>query len=175
MWVQILCGLVIYKICKKLFYDDDVLDVETSDSNAIFSVAARFNFSLVNKIPFLYETWNSKVVSCFFRMIILFDSFFLNFYKICRLEKLYKGKAYVGLRIPDPDTGSRQNIDIVLITKGYIFLSFFSRLYLFWFIRLFPLFVLLIKYLTFWRNELNLTISPYSDDLNDLNTLEQKK
>ncbi|KAH9728091.1 NERD domain-containing protein [Citrus sinensis] len=75
MWVQILCGLVIYKICKKLFYDDDVLDVETSDSNAIFSVAAR-------------------------------------------LEKLYKGKAYVGLRIPDPDTGSRQNIDIVLITKG---------------------------------------------------------
>lgn len=59
-------------------------------------------------------------------MIILFDCFFfLNFYKICRLEKLYKGKAYVGLRIPDPDTGSRQNIDIVLITKGYIFLSFF--------------------------------------------------
>ncbi|KAJ4721097.1 NERD domain-containing protein [Melia azedarach] len=75
MWVQILCGLLIYKICKRIFYDDDVLDVETSDSNAIFSVASR-------------------------------------------LEKLYRGKAYVGLRIPDPDTGSRQNIDIVLITKG---------------------------------------------------------
>ncbi|KAK0579944.1 hypothetical protein LWI29_033818 [Acer saccharum] len=34
------------------------------------------------------------------------------------LEKLYGGKAYVGLRIPDPDTGSRENIDIVLVTKG---------------------------------------------------------
>ncbi|XP_031277116.1 uncharacterized protein LOC116135544 [Pistacia vera] len=75
MWVQILCGLVLYKLFKRIFYDDDDLDVETSDSNAIFSVANR-------------------------------------------LEKLYGGKAYVGLRIPDPDTGSRQNIDIVLVTKG---------------------------------------------------------
>ncbi|XP_062073517.1 uncharacterized protein LOC133777792 [Humulus lupulus] len=49
--------------------------VETSDSNALFSVADR-------------------------------------------LEKLYGGKAYVGLRIPDADTGTRQNIDLVLLTKG---------------------------------------------------------
>ncbi|KAL4354077.1 hypothetical protein GQ457_06G014810 [Hibiscus cannabinus] len=35
-----------------------------------------------------------------------------------RLEKLYGGKVYVGLHIPDADTGSRQNIDIVLVTKG---------------------------------------------------------
>lgn len=34
-----------------------------------------------------------------------------------RLEKIGGGKAYVGLRIPDPDTGDRQNIDIVLVTK----------------------------------------------------------
>ncbi|XP_044477859.1 uncharacterized protein LOC123205108 isoform X1 [Mangifera indica] len=75
MWVQILCGLVIYKLFKRIFCGDDVLDIETSDSIAIFSVANR-------------------------------------------LEKLYGGKAHVGLRIPDPDTGSRQNIDIVLVTKG---------------------------------------------------------
>lgn len=55
--------------------DDDVLEVESSDTNALFNVA--------NK-----------------------------------LEKLYGGKVYVGLRIPDADTGSRQNIDIVLVTKG---------------------------------------------------------
>ncbi|KAE8699281.1 hypothetical protein F3Y22_tig00110584pilonHSYRG00544 [Hibiscus syriacus] len=35
-----------------------------------------------------------------------------------RLEQLYGGKVYVGLRIPDADTGSRRNIDIVLVTKG---------------------------------------------------------
>ena len=38
--------------------------------------------------------------------------------EFCRLEKLYGGKAYVGLRIPDADTSSRQDIDLVLLTKG---------------------------------------------------------
>ncbi|KAL7106673.1 hypothetical protein ACP275_06G008600 [Erythranthe tilingii] len=34
-----------------------------------------------------------------------------------RLEKVYKGcKVYVGLQIPDPDSASRQNIDLVLVT-----------------------------------------------------------
>ncbi|XP_062119848.1 uncharacterized protein LOC133834294 [Humulus lupulus] len=75
MWLEILCGLILYKVFKLFFYDDDILDVETSDSNALFSVADR-------------------------------------------LEKLYGGKAYVGLRIPDADTGTRQNIDLVLLTKG---------------------------------------------------------
>ncbi|KAH0919567.1 hypothetical protein HID58_027227 [Brassica napus] len=37
-----------------------------------------------------------------------------------RLEKLYGGKAYVGLRIPDADTSSRQDIDLVLLTKGQV-------------------------------------------------------
>ncbi|XP_071690837.1 uncharacterized protein [Rutidosis leptorrhynchoides] len=34
-----------------------------------------------------------------------------------RLQALYRGKVYVGLRIPDSDTASRQNIDLVLVTK----------------------------------------------------------
>ncbi|EOY10146.1 Plasma membrane isoform 4 [Theobroma cacao] len=75
MWVEIICGLIVYRLFRRFFYDDDVLEVETSDSNAIFSVANR-------------------------------------------LEKLYGGKVYVGLHIPDADTGSRQNIDMVLVTKG---------------------------------------------------------
>ncbi|CAO2832295.1 unnamed protein product [Amaranthus hypochondriacus] len=74
MWVEILCGLVLYKVLRLFFGNDDVLDIETSDFNAIFSVASR-------------------------------------------LEKLYGGKAYVGLRIPDADSGSRQNIDLVLVTS----------------------------------------------------------
>lgn len=34
-----------------------------------------------------------------------------------RLEKLYGGRCFVGLRIPDPDAGERQHIDVVLVTK----------------------------------------------------------
>ncbi|KAM6586449.1 hypothetical protein CsatA_009054 [Cannabis sativa] len=75
MWVEILCGLILYKVIKRFFYDDDILEVESSDSNALFSVSDR-------------------------------------------LEKLYGGKTYVGLRIPDADTGTRQNIDLVLLTEG---------------------------------------------------------
>ncbi|KAF5189393.1 plasma protein [Thalictrum thalictroides] len=75
MWPELLvCGLVIYKVIKRFFYDDDILDVETSDSNAMFLVGSR-------------------------------------------LEKLYGGKVYLGLRIPDPDTGTRQNIDMVIVNK----------------------------------------------------------
>ncbi|KAK6926191.1 Nuclease-related domain, NERD [Dillenia turbinata] len=74
MWVEILCGIVIYKLFRWFFHDDDILEIESSDSDSIFSVASR-------------------------------------------IEKLYDGKVYVGLRIPDAETGSRQNIDMVLITK----------------------------------------------------------
>lgn len=78
MWVEIVCGLVIYKLFRRLFSGgDDLLDFDSSASNALFSVASR-------------------------------------------LEKLYGGKAYVGLRIPDADTGSRQNIDLALVTKGEV-------------------------------------------------------
>ncbi|KAK4284971.1 hypothetical protein QN277_001729 [Acacia crassicarpa] len=75
MWVAVICGLVIYQLFKCFFYDDDTMDLEYSDTNALFSVADR-------------------------------------------LKKLYGGNVYVGLRIPDADTGSRQSIDIVLVTKG---------------------------------------------------------
>ncbi|GAV90157.1 NERD domain-containing protein [Cephalotus follicularis] len=75
MWVEIFCGLIIYRLCRRFFWEDDLLEIETSDTDAVFSVANR-------------------------------------------LEKLYGGKAYVGLRIPDADTGSRQNIDVVLVNKG---------------------------------------------------------
>ncbi|KAK1415077.1 hypothetical protein QVD17_30848 [Tagetes erecta] len=37
-----------------------------------------------------------------------------------RLQTLYGGNAYVGLRIPDPDTASRQSIDLVHVTKGQV-------------------------------------------------------
>lgn len=75
MWIELLCGLVIYKIITRFFSeDDDEIAVESSDSTALFTVAER-------------------------------------------LEKLYGGKTYVGLKIPDADTGTRQNIDIVLVTK----------------------------------------------------------
>ncbi|XP_054815182.1 uncharacterized protein LOC129315488 [Prosopis cineraria] len=75
MWVAVVCGLIIYKLFKCFFYDDDTMDLEYSDTNALFSVADR-------------------------------------------LKKLYGGNVYLGLRIPDADSGSRQSIDIVLVTKG---------------------------------------------------------
>ena len=42
MWVEIFCGLIIFKFLKWFFYDDDVLDLESSDFNALFSVANRY-------------------------------------------------------------------------------------------------------------------------------------
>ncbi|KAL8142679.1 hypothetical protein V2J09_015711 [Rumex salicifolius] len=77
MWFEILCGLVIYKVVRLFCGDDDAFEVETSDSDAIFSVASR-------------------------------------------LEKLYGGKVYIGLRIPDADSGSRQHVDLVIVSKGEI-------------------------------------------------------
>ncbi|CAN6288670.1 unnamed protein product [Urochloa humidicola] len=78
MWVEILCGLVAYKIIRRFFFDDDdasyLADLDSSHSDLCFAVAAR-------------------------------------------LEKLYGGRCFVGLRIPDPDAGERQHIDVVLVTK----------------------------------------------------------
>lgn len=74
MWVEILFGVVLYKLLTGYFFDDDASVADSSDFDATFAVSKR-------------------------------------------LEKLYGGKAYVGLRIPDADTGSRQTIDIVLLTK----------------------------------------------------------
>ncbi|XP_042514875.1 uncharacterized protein LOC122089312 isoform X2 [Macadamia integrifolia] len=77
MWIQILCGLVFYKLIKWFFYQDDTYEIESSDSDAKFMVATR-------------------------------------------IEKVYGGKVYLGPRIPDVDSGTRQNIDMVLVTKGEV-------------------------------------------------------
>ncbi|XP_074320448.1 uncharacterized protein LOC141657196 [Silene latifolia] len=78
MWLEVILGGALLYIIWSFFTDDDVLDIGTSDFNAIFSVASR-------------------------------------------LEKLYGGKAFIGLRIPDPDadsdTASRISIDLVVLTK----------------------------------------------------------
>ncbi|ONK71952.1 uncharacterized protein A4U43_C04F14090 [Asparagus officinalis] len=77
MWFEIVCGLVIYKVFRRLIYGgdaDDIPDVDSKHSDLSFAVARR-------------------------------------------LEKSHGGKAYVGLRIPDPDTSSRKHIEIVLVTK----------------------------------------------------------
>ncbi|XP_051126109.1 uncharacterized protein LOC127248020 [Andrographis paniculata] len=75
MWVELICGLLLYRFFKRFFYGPDPrLALDSSPSIALFSVAKR-------------------------------------------LEKLNRGsKVYVGLRIPDPDSASRRNIDLVLIT-----------------------------------------------------------
>ncbi|KAG2701198.1 hypothetical protein I3760_06G033700 [Carya illinoinensis] len=72
--IAMFCCLFIYALFSCLF-DEVVLEIQTSDSSALFEVANRF-------------------------------------------EKLYGGKVYVGLRIPDADTGSRQNVDMALVTEG---------------------------------------------------------
>ncbi|GJN20217.1 hypothetical protein PR202_gb07566 [Eleusine coracana subsp. coracana] len=79
MWVEILCGLVAYKIISRVFFADDgdpsyLADLDSSHSDLCFAVAAR-------------------------------------------LEKLYAGRCFVGLRIPDADAGARLHIDVVLVTK----------------------------------------------------------
>lgn len=74
MWLEVIFGLIVYRLFRRFFYDDDVLDIQGSDSSVLFSVAER-------------------------------------------LKKLYGANVYVGLRIPDADTASRQSIDIVLLTK----------------------------------------------------------
>ncbi|KAK4734869.1 hypothetical protein R3W88_009130 [Solanum pinnatisectum] len=74
MVVELFCFIAVVVVLKYFFYDDDVIDVGSSDSNALFTVAER-------------------------------------------LEKLYDGKAHVGLQIPDQDSGSRQSIDVVLVTR----------------------------------------------------------
>lgn len=76
MWVELICGFVVFSLLKRYFYDDgdaDLLDLDSSDADVLFAVADR-------------------------------------------LQKLYGGKCYVGLDVPDADSASRQNIDMVLVT-----------------------------------------------------------
>ncbi|KAL0400449.1 UNVERIFIED_CONTAM: hypothetical protein Slati_4074800 [Sesamum latifolium] len=75
MWTELICGLLLYRLVKRFFCEDDAhLNLHSSNFNFLFASAKR-------------------------------------------LEKLYRGsKVYVGLQIPDPDSASRQNIDLVLVT-----------------------------------------------------------
>ncbi|KAF3788551.1 hypothetical protein EJ110_NYTH07970 [Nymphaea thermarum] len=75
MWVEVVCGLVIYKLFRLwVVGEDDELD-DKYESNVHFVVAEK-------------------------------------------IEKIYGGKVYVGLRIPDDDNGERRNVDMVLVSKG---------------------------------------------------------
>lgn len=76
MFAELICGLVVYRILRRLLFGDEAqFDLDSSRFDALFGVGKR-------------------------------------------LEKLYVGsKVYVGLQIPDPDSGSRKNIDLVLVTK----------------------------------------------------------
>lgn len=76
MWVELVCGFVLFRLLKRYFYDDgdaDLVVSDSSDADVLFAVADR-------------------------------------------LQKLYGGKCYVGLDVPDADSASRQNIDMVLVT-----------------------------------------------------------
>ncbi|KAL6508199.1 hypothetical protein OROHE_021741 [Orobanche hederae] len=76
MWVELMCGLVLYRLVKRFFCEDAaVSDLDSSRFNSLFAVAKR-------------------------------------------LEQLNQGcKVYVGLRIPDADSASRKDIDLVLVTN----------------------------------------------------------
>ena len=41
MWAEIICGLVIYKLVRRFFHDDEISDDDTFGSTALFSVAHR--------------------------------------------------------------------------------------------------------------------------------------
>ena len=44
MWLALVFAFILYKVLRLFFGDDDVLDVETSDFNALFAVSARLLF-----------------------------------------------------------------------------------------------------------------------------------
>lgn len=42
MLMELICFVVVVVVLKYFFYDDDVIDVGTSDFNALFTVAERY-------------------------------------------------------------------------------------------------------------------------------------
>lgn len=48
MWAELICGLIIYKLIRRFLYDDDIVDVESSDTDAIFLVANRYGAQYLN-------------------------------------------------------------------------------------------------------------------------------
>jgi hypothetical protein len=124
MWPAIICGLILYKLFKCFFYDDDVLDIEASDSTVLFSLSNRFQFSA------------SRFHFCFFYFqfyVLLMDQISKIWIFFCyRLQKLFGGKVFVGLRIPDADSASPQTIDLVLLTKRYFIFRYYYSLFMFY-------------------------------------------
>lgn len=120
MWPAIICGLIIYKLFKCFFYDDDVSDIEASDSTVLFTVADRFRFPL-NLTIFLTSIFNLILQFSPSRFNFTVAEFMnrISFSICCRLQKIFGGKVFVGLRIPDADSASPQSIDLVLVTKRY--------------------------------------------------------
>ncbi|KAG4176788.1 hypothetical protein ERO13_A11G267601v2 [Gossypium hirsutum] len=48
MWLEIICGIIIYQLFRHFFYGgNDVLDVETFDFSAIFPIANRKNLPAI--------------------------------------------------------------------------------------------------------------------------------
>lgn len=88
-----------------------------------------------------FQTWRDLIILFFSPSLIgLFFFFFFFFLSLIfllghksssiflRLKKIYGANVYVGLRIPDADTASRQSIDIVLLTKQYSLFSSFQSI-----------------------------------------------
>ena len=63
MWLALVCAFILYKLLRLFFGDDDVLDVETSDFNALFAVAARLLSSFYS--PFLVPSPSPGFCSSF--------------------------------------------------------------------------------------------------------------
>ncbi|KAI5659736.1 hypothetical protein M9H77_28529 [Catharanthus roseus] len=79
MWVELICGLILFRLLKRYFYDDGDAELLDADSSSYSDATLLFTVS-------------------------------------DRLQKLYGGKCHVGLNIPDADSASRLNIDMVLVT-----------------------------------------------------------
>ncbi|KAI3842344.1 hypothetical protein MKW98_026134 [Papaver atlanticum] len=113
MWLKVVCLLLIYSIFRRFLYDDSVLEAERNDTNAEFPIVAgiyrRFRRFLDDDDDDILEDETNDT-----------DAKFLVGE---RAEKVYGGKLYLGLRIPDHDTGSRQNIDMVVVTKEKVMVN----------------------------------------------------
>jgi hypothetical protein len=84
MWPAIICGLILYKLFKCFFYDDDVLDIEASDSTVLFSLSNRFQFS-ASRFHFCFFIFNFMYYSWI--KFLKFGFFFVTGFKSFLVEK----------------------------------------------------------------------------------------
>lgn len=84
MWVEILCGLIIYRLVRCFFYDDDLLDLETSDSKALFSVADRYGTSsLLSSLPSFCFRFTIQLISNSDLFVWLLKKIFFCYFSLC--------------------------------------------------------------------------------------------